>query len=84
MANDVSNQTVAVLLVLAIVVSLIGSWIVISSVQDATIDAASVREGTAKATIRILGGETNLEQEKSTEGGKVAIKVINPNPLDNN
>ncbi|MBW2963256.1 hypothetical protein KY306_00585 [Candidatus Woesearchaeota archaeon] len=74
--EDVSKEVVAVILVIAIVISVLGTWLVLDS-------ATSVKPGTSAGPstgeVKSNIGATILQQygETDTEGGNIQLRLIN-------
>ena len=79
--KDISKRTVLVLLVLTLVISVVGTWTILS--QPTTIYKTTDISGSddaGKVSVRIWDGSTTApaEPKVSDEGGQVAINIIKP------
>jgi len=74
MASDISNATIAVLLVLTIVVSVIGTWSVVNVVDDNMQLRQIVEQGPAK-----VGGKLSVKVfeplHPAVSSGKVMVGI---------
>jgi len=77
MAKDISNKTVALLLVLVIIVSLVGTWIVSNKVTEVK-EVVSQSMDTSKGQLSFGIGEPEEENdsEPDTETGTLSFGII--------
>lgn len=75
MAQDVSRTTLAVLLVLAIVVSVVGTWTVLDLAGDASVPAPSGPSADS-GEVSVAIGEPTPEVTSDNTGGEVQIAII--------
>ncbi len=74
--NDVSNQTVAVLLVLTLLVTVVGTWLVLDALAVAS--ALPLTEDTQTAEVSL----TLIPPPVSTQTAEVGFKITPP-PQEN-
>ncbi len=74
-SNDISKRTVLVLLVLTLVVSVVGTWTILSQPTTIykTIDLGSPEHGSVG--VRIGGEESNDRPVAVDQSGTVGIKI---------
>jgi hypothetical protein len=72
MSDDISKKTVAILLVIAIVLSAIATW----RMLDQKVEVKRVNtEGTAQVSIGIIGDQQQGESEVALATGKVTLEI---------
>ena len=74
MAKDISKNTVAVLLAIAIVLSVAVTWVALTSEPTVSNDMSSSAQGEAKVSL-VVGNAPTLEP--AIGSGKVTLKVNN-------
>lgn len=72
--NDISKRTVLVLLVLTLVVSVVGTWTILS--QPTTIYRTVTYDGEDVGQVRLNIREP-FEPEVPVEAGKVSLNIVN-------
>ena len=73
MGEDVSKKTIAVLLVVAILVSVVGTWVVMDEVEDSNRELASDNEESGKVSLSIGGPQ--LAKTSDDVGGQVRLNI---------
>ena len=75
--KDISKRTVLVLLILTLVISVVGTWTILS--QPSSIELTTYDNGydDAKVKVSVLDGPpTPIEPTTVNEGGQVAVKIL--------
>lgn len=73
MVNDISKKTVLVILLIAIVVSVVGTWTVLDAASTVTITTGP-QEDTASGQVRLTIGST--EAPPAITGGMIALNIV--------
>lgn len=74
-SNDISKRTVLVLLVLTLVVSVVGTWTILS--QPTTIYRTVETGGPQSGQVRLNINEPSMPvQQLSDDGGKVSVNIL--------
>ncbi len=77
MQNDVSRTTVTVLLILTVLVSIIGTWAVLSSMTAPKVAAPSVQDhpvASGVISLRVISPEEMAEKEPKATG-LISLKI---------
>ena len=75
--HDASKQTVAAVLVVAILVSLLGTWFVLDSITSSsqpTYSPSSQLSGVGEVSVAVIGAQPILQQK--SVGGQVSIDIL--------
>jgi len=70
MGGDVSKKTLVILLIVAIVVSVVGTWVVLDNMRDVNISSSDVTEATGVVNVYV---QENLPPDSAT--GQVVLNV---------
>ncbi len=74
-SNDISKRTVLVLLVLTLVVSVVGTWTILS--QPTTIYRTVEMGGPQAGQVRLNIDEPSMPvQQLSDDGGKISVNIL--------
>lgn len=75
-SNDISKRTVLVLLVLTLVVSVVGTWTILS--QPTTIYTTVTDHGPAagKVSLGIAGEPVEVDTSASPQAGEVKLNIL--------
>ena len=74
MENDISKRTVLVLLVLTLVVSIVGTWTVLS--QPTTIYKTVELGGPQEGMVQLKVNSPPAEPQIADSGGQVGVKIL--------
>ena len=78
MTNDISRQTIVVLVVLAVLISLLGTWTVLTEVSRVKVKGSNVASADVKLTILPQESTQTEEPEVVSTTGMVAFRIIKP------
>ncbi len=74
--NDISKRTVLVLLVLTLVVSVVGTWTILSQPTTIYKNVEIDNQEPGKVSVGILGPSTATEPVVQNTGGRVGVSIL--------
>ncbi|MCD6589877.1 hypothetical protein J7K74_01670 [Candidatus Woesearchaeota archaeon] len=78
MTNDISRQTIVVLVILAVLISLLGTWTVLTEVSRVRVRGSNVASADVRLTILPPEKAQPQEPEVVSTTGMVAFRIIEP------